>query len=166
MRNLLLLLVCTAVLSVPAVSLAGDSASSLSSKLGARSETPHAKSDPSHSLSICKSHHQGPNFTGSRDGKNGGKGPGAANAFGKCTSTISMHNAESDGNDHAESSDEHRTESHEGDSPESQAKDNANPAMTCKALHANDRARFETEYGTRPNAFGMCVAKHANRMTS
>jgi hypothetical protein len=29
-------------------------------------------------------------------------------------------------------------------------------------MQANDFAHFQTLYGTRPNAFGKCVAKAAN----
>jgi hypothetical protein len=29
-------------------------------------------------------------------------------------------------------------------------------------MWANDLAQFQTAYGTRPNAFGKCVARHAN----
>ena len=152
MRKVLLLLVCTAVLWVPAVSVAGDSSPSLSSKLAAKTETP---SDASNPASTCKSQRNGSNFAASHNGQtftqfygtNRGKGRGAgANAFGKCVSTVAMHKVESDGKDSAKSHD----------------KDSANPAMTCKAMQANDLAHFQTAYGTRPNAFGKCVAKQAN----
>jgi hypothetical protein len=155
MRKVLLLLVGTAVLWVPAVSVAGDSSPSQPPKLAAKKETPHVKSDASSPASTCKSQpndsnfastHHGQTFTQSY-GTNGGKGRGAdANAFGKCVSTIATHKAESDSTDTAESED----------------KDSASPAMTCKAMQANDLAHFQTAYGTRPNAFGKCVAKQAN----
>ena len=160
MRKVLLLLVCTAVLWVPAVSVAGDSSPSLSSKLAAKTETP---SDASNPTSTCKSQRNGSNFAASHNGQtftqfygtNRGKGRGAgANAFGKCVSTIAMHKAESDGKDSAESYDKNSAESHD--------KNSGNPAMTCKAMQANDLAHFQTAYGTRPNAFGKCVAKQAN----
>ena len=160
MRKVLLVLVCTAVLWVPAVSVAGDSSPSLSSKLAAKAETP---SDASNSASTCKSQRNGSNFAASHNGQtftqfygtNRGKGRSAdANAFGKCASTNAMHKAESDGKDSAESHDKNSAESHD--------KNSGNPAMTCKAMQANDLAHFQTAYGTRPNAFGKCVAKQAN----
>jgi hypothetical protein len=169
MRKVLLLLVCTAVLSVPAVSVAGDSSPSPWSKQAAETETAPVKSDPSNPARTCKSQrndfavsHNGHTFT-QFYGTNGGKGRGAgANAFGKCASTISMHKAESDGKDSAESQDKDSSESQDKDSSESQGKESTNPAMTCKAMQANDLAHFQTAYGTRPNAFGKCVAKQAD----
>jgi hypothetical protein len=167
-----------------AASVAGDSSPSLSSKLAAKTETP---SDASNPASTCKSQRNGSNFAASHNGQtftqfygtNRGKGRGAgANAFGKCVSTIAMHKAESDGKDNAESHDKDNAESHDKDSAESHDKNgaeshdkngaeshdknSANPAMTCKAMQANDLAHFQTAYGTRPNAFGKCVAKQAN----
>jgi hypothetical protein len=176
MRKVLLLLVCTAVLWVPAASVAGDSSPSLSSKLAAKTETPSNASNPA---TTCKSQRNGSNFAASHNGQtftqfygtNRGKGRGAgANAFGKCVSTIAMHKAESDGKDSAKSHDKHSAESHDKNSAESHDKNSAeshdknsaNPATTCKAMQANDLAHFQTAYGTRPNAFGKCVAKQAN----
>ena len=154
MRKILVLLVGTAVLWVPAVSIAGDSSSS-PSKPAAKARTPDAKSDEerdapgdvSNPARTCRSQRNGSNFAASHNGQtfsqfygtNGGKGHGAGtNGFGKCVSTIARHKAES----------------HD--------KKSANPAMTCKAMQANDFAHFQTAYGTRPNAFGKCVAKQAN----
>jgi hypothetical protein len=167
---------------VPAVSVAGDSSPSLSSKLAAKTETP---SDASNPASTCKSQRNGSNFAASHNGQtfshfygtNRGKGRGAgANAFGKCVSTIAMHKAESDGDsaesdgdsaenhdkDSAENHDKNSAENHDKNSAENHDKNSANPAMTCKAMQANDLAHFQTAYGTRPNAFGKCVAKEAN----
>jgi hypothetical protein len=148
---------------VPAASVAGDSSPSLSSKQAAKTETAQVKSDASNPAGTCKSQRSGSNFAASHNGQTftqfygtkGGKGRGAgANAFGKCVSTGAMHKAESEGKDNAES---------EGkDSAESNDKNSANPAMTCKAMQANDLAHFQAAYGMRPNAFGKCVAKQAN----
>jgi hypothetical protein len=163
MRKALLLFVCITVLWVPAASVAGDSSPSVSSKLAAKTETPHVKSDASNPASTCKSQRSGSNFAASHNGQtftqfygtNGGKGRGVgANAFGNCVSTGAMHKAESDGKDSAESDGK--------DSGESQDNGSANPAMTCKAMRASDLAQFQTAYGTQPNAFGRCVAKQAN----
>ncbi len=152
MRKILLLL-CTAVLWVPAVSVAGDSSP--------KTETPRVKSE--NPASNCKSERNGSNFAASHNGRsftqfygtNGGKGRGAgANAFGKCVSTTGVHKAESDG--------KNSTKSHDKNSAESHTKASANPTMTCKAMQANDLTHFQTAYGTRPNAFGKCVSKQAN----
>jgi hypothetical protein len=162
MRKILLLLVGTVVLWGPAGSVAGDSSPSLS-KLAAKAETSDAKSDErphasgavSNPASTCKSQRSEPNFAASHSGQsftqfygtNSGTGRGAgANAFGKCVSTIAKHEAKSD----AKSG----VKSHVGVG--------AAPAMTCKAMRANDLAHFQSVYGTRPNAFGECVAEHAN----
>jgi hypothetical protein len=48
------------------------------------------------------------------------------------------------------------------DNREAHGKNSANPAITCKAMRANDLAHFEATYGTRQNAFGKCVSGHAN----
>jgi hypothetical protein len=143
MRKALLLLVCAAVLWVPATSVAGDSSRSSASK--------PAKTKPSHSKSPAKA---------CKSRLSGGKIDGAgANAFGKCVSKIALDKPESEGKDSAESQDKDSAEARHA---ESQHKNSANPAMTCKAMWANDLAQFQTAYGTRPNAFGKCVARHAN----
>jgi hypothetical protein len=141
---------------VPAASVAGDSSPSLSSKQAAKTETVQVKSDASNPAGTCKSQRSGSSFAASHNGQTftqfygtkGGKGRGAgANAFGKCVSTGAMHKAESEGKDSAESND----------------KNSANPAMTCKAMQANDLAHFQAAYGTRPNAFGKCVATNSKK---
>jgi hypothetical protein len=38
--------------------------------------------------------------------------------------------------------------------------------MACKAMQANDLAHFQARYGSRPNAFGKCVANHAKSKKS
>ena len=172
MRKVLLLLVCTAVLWVPAVSIAGDS----SPKPAATAET--AQSNASSPAHTCKSQRNGSGFAAGHNGqtftqfygRNRGKGHGAgANAFGKCVSRIVMHNAEggkksAEGRDKvkAESRDKDSAESDHKDSTESSGKDTANPAMTCKAMQATDLGHFQSAYGTRSNAFGKCVSRQAN----
>lgn len=177
MRKALLLLVGTAVLWVPAVSMAGDSSSS-PSKPVAKTEMREAESDVSNPASTCKSQRDGSNFAARHHGQpltqfygtNRGRGHGAgANAFGKCVSTIAKQRTEEDAQDSAESHDkdsaeerENDTESERRDSLESKGKSSANPAKTCKAMQASDLAHFRTTYGSRPNAFGRCVSGHAN----
>jgi hypothetical protein len=144
---------------MPAVSVAGDSSPTPSSKQAAETETAHVKSDANNPASTCKSQRSDSNFAASHNGHtftqfygtNGGHGRVAGpNAFGKCASMIAgTHKAGSEGKE----------------SPESQGKESTNPAMTCKATQANDLAHFQTAYGTRPNAFGKCVAKQANSKT-
>jgi hypothetical protein len=175
-RKVLLFLGCTAVLSVPAVAVAGDSSAG-------KTETARAKSDASNPASTCKSERIGSDFASSHNGRtfsqfygtNGGKGRGAgANAFGKCVSTIARHQAENGRNSSAESPDKHSAEKQDKDSgehnsgedngsngAESHVNGGADPAMTCKAMQTNHASQFQTAYGTLPNAFGKCVSSHA-----
>lgn len=170
-RKVLLLLGCTAVLSVPAVAVAGDSSAG-------KTETARAKSDASNPASTCKSERIGSNFASSHNGRtfsqfygtNGGTGRGAgANAFGKCVSTIARHQAENGRNSSAESPDKHSAEKQDEGSGDdngsngarSHATGGADPATTCKAMQANHASQFQTAYGTLPNAFGKCVSSHA-----
>jgi hypothetical protein len=179
MRRALLLVIGVAILWVPAVSVAGDSSPSLSSKQAAKTETPHRKSDASNAASTCRSQRNSSNFAASHNGHTfsqvygtaGGKGRGTgANAFGKCVATNATHKVKSHGKDNAEGRRDDAAESDGKDSAESDGKDStgtqgknsANPGMTCRAMQANDFAHFQTAYGTRPNAFGKCVAKQAN----
>ena len=149
MRQVLLLLICTAVLVVPAASVAGDSSRRAASK-PAQTE-PGRQRDTSSPARDCKRR------------LSGGKGHGAgANAFGKCVSQVAIHRAESEGKDNAESPDRNSGEAPEENSAASDHENSANPAKSCKAIQANDLAHFQTTYGTRPNAFGTCVAKQAN----
>lgn len=175
MRRALLLVIGIAILWVPAVSVAGDSSPSLSSKKAAKTETPHRKSDASNAASTCRSQRNSSNFAASHNGHTfsqvyGTAGGTGANAFGKCVATNATHKVKSRGkdsaegrsNDSAESDGNDRAESDGKDSTGTQGKNSANPSMTCRAMQANDFAHFQTAYGTRPNAFGKCVAKQAN----
>jgi hypothetical protein len=135
MRKVLLLMVATAVLCVPAVSVAGALSPS-PSKPAAKTETPGARNDASNPAKTCK-----------------GRGAGGS-AFGKCVSTFAKDTPRNDGETNAERKADDGAESH--------GRGTANPATTCKAMEASARARFQAAYGTRPNAFGSCVAGHAN----
>lgn len=167
MRKVLLLLVGTAVLWLPAVSVAGDSSPN-ASKPAAKAEASDAENTVRNPASTCKSQRSGASFAASHHGRtftefygtNRGKGRGAgANAFGKCVSTIARHRTESDDGDRAES---HGKDSAERDGKRrANGKGRANPAMTCKAMQSNEAAHFRATYGTRPNAFGKCVSEHA-----
>jgi len=134
---------------------------------------PQVKNDASNPASSCKSQRSGSNFAASHNGQtftqfygtSGSKGHHAgANAFGKCVSAIAMHKPDSHGNDSAETGDKEsaKGESPGEDSAKSHAKGRANPAMTCKAMQAQDPAHFQTVYGTRPNALGKCVANESS----
>jgi hypothetical protein len=135
MRKVLLLLVGTAVLWVPAVSVAGDS-----------SQSHDAKSDVSTPATTCQSRRSELN---------------SANAFGKCVSAAAKREDKSDGKDDAKSHDEDSAESDDKDSDKSHGKEGASPAVACKAMRAKELAHFQTTYGTRPNAYGKCVSEHA-----
>lgn len=161
MRKALLLLTCTAVLCVPAASVAGDSSPNLSSKLVVKTETHRGQTD--NPASTCKRQRNDSNFAASHNGRtfsqfygtNGGKGRGAgANAFGKCVSTTAKHKPGS--------KDENRAEREGEGSATGDDKAGTNPAMTCKAMQANDFTHFQTAYGTKPNAFGKCVSTQAD----
>jgi hypothetical protein len=149
MRKILLLLVGIAVLWVPAVSVAGDS-SPKPSKL-TRAETPDPKSGVSNPANTCQAQRGGPR---------------AAKAFGKCVAAIAKHKDKNQGADHGkESAERQNKDSAKGqteDNAKSQGTASASRARTCRAMQANDHTAFQTTYGTRPNAFGKCVANHAN----
>jgi hypothetical protein len=166
MRRILLLLVGIAVLWVPAVSVAGDSSPSLS-KPAATTDARNTGRNVSNAAIICRNRRSEANF-----------------AFGKCVSKIAKHEGKSDnevggpksngqdgdegeGTDNAHSQDQNNqgrddSESDGQDKAKSHGGDSASPAMTCKAMEANDLAHFRSAYGVRPNAFGKCVASHAN----
>jgi hypothetical protein len=166
MRKVMLLLVGAAVLWVPAASVAGESSSS-PSKLTGKKEAPEAKSGVGNPASTCQSQRSERNFAASHGGQtftqfygtDGGNGRGVGtNAFGKCVSAIAKHNDTSDGEDSGKSDGE--------DSDKSHRKEGTSPATICKAIRAKALAHFQTAYGTRPNAFGKCVAKQANSKKS
>ena len=163
MRKVLPLLIGTAVLWVPAVSIAGDSSSSPST-LTSKSEAPDAKGNVSNPASTCQNQHSEPNR-----GTKGGKGRGAgANGFGRCVSTIAKDKDESHAEQSAKRHGEDGSESggKDEDRSEGDGKESASPAMACKAMQANDLAHFQARYGRRPNAFGKCVANHAKSKRS
>lgn len=169
MRKALLVLVGTAVLWVPAASIAGGSPSS-GSKPPAKTETPAADSPASNPATTCRSQQSGGDFAASHNGKtfsqfyatNGGKGRPGANAFGKCVSGVAKQRTESDGKDTAGADSKDSAENHTDDGSETHSKESASPALACKAMKANDLAHFQTTYGSRPNDFGHCVAAHAS----
>ena len=172
MRKLLFLLVGTAVLCVPAVSIAANSSPS-PAKLAAQMcrsirthdgkqlfrQTYHsfagclnktksdAAQDVSNAAKTCKAQRSDPNFAASHDGKTFQQfyGTNAGSAQGAGANAF-------------------------GKCVSTIAKQNAHSdvsdavaaAKTCKSLKANDPTSFQATYGTGRNAFGKCVAKQSN----
>jgi hypothetical protein len=162
MRKLIFLLVGTAILCVPALSLAATPtpahlATQTCRQIRAqdgrttfrqayhsfagclKQQKPNSAQDISNAAKTCKAERSSdPAAFKAKYGTNGGNASGAgANAFGKCVSTIAKQKAKSD------------------------ASDAVAAAKTCKALKA-DLATFQAAYGTAKNAFGKCVAKQSN----
>ena len=162
MRKLLFLLVGTAILCVPALSLAATPtpahlATQTCRQIRAqdgratfrqayhsfagclKQQKPNSAQDISNAAKTCKAERSSDAAAfKAKYGTNGGNASGAgANAFGKCVSTIAKQKAKSD------------------------ASDAVAAAKTCKALKA-DLATFQAAYGTAKNAFGKCVAKQSN----
>jgi hypothetical protein len=162
MRKLIFLLVGTAILCVPALSLAATPtpahlATQTCRQIRAqdgratfrqayhsfagclKQQKPNSAQDISNAAKTCKAERSSdPAAFKAKYGTNGGNASGAgANAFGKCVSTIAKQKAKTD------------------------ASDAVAAAKTCKALKA-DLATFQAAYGTAKNAFGKCVAKQSN----
>jgi len=162
MRKLIFLLVGTAILCVPALSLAATPtpahlATQTCRQIRAqdgratfrqayhsfagclKQQKPNSTQDISNAAKTCKAERLSDTAAfKAKYGTNGGNASGAgANAFGKCVSTIAKQKAKSD------------------------ASDAVAAAKTCKALKA-DLATFQAAYGTAKNAFGKCVAKQSN----
>ena len=173
-------MVGTAVLCVPAVSVAGDSSSN-PPKFATKPETSPAKNHLSNPAGTCKDQRKASNSAATNHGRtftqfyatNRGNGRGAGrNAFGKCVSATAHKlnpndkpDAKTHDDDRAERRSEEGAESRDNDGADNHGKGGANPAMTCKAMQKNDSAHFRIAYGTRPNAFGKCVSGHATGKT-
>ena len=166
MRKLIFLLVGTAILCVPAVSLA---APPTAAKLATQScrqiratdglatfrqayhnfggclkqQKPNSAQDISNAAKSCKAERStDPAAFRAKYGTNAGNTSGAgANAFGKCVSTIAKQKAKSD------------------------VSDSVAAAKTCKTLKSSNLATFQATYGTAKNAFGKCVAQQSNAKT-
>jgi hypothetical protein len=168
MRKFMFLLVGTAVLCVPAVSVAGT-APPTSAKLAAqicrsvrahdgaatfrqtyhsfagclKQNKPAASHDLSNAAKSCAAERAAdPAAFRAKYGTNSGNTHGAgANAFGKCVSMTARQSAKSD------------------------VADTVAATKTCKALKATDLATFQATYGTGRNAFGKCVSKQSSAKT-
>jgi hypothetical protein len=163
MRKLMFLLVVTAILCVPAVSLAAaptpsQLATQMCRQIRAqdgkqtfrqtyhsfagclKQQKPQANQDVSNAAKTCKTERAAdPAAFKAKYGTNGANTNGAgANAFGKCVSAIAKQNAKDD------------------------VSNSVAAAKACKALKSSDLATFQGTYGTGRNAFGKCVAKQSN----
>jgi hypothetical protein len=176
MRKLLLLLVGTAVLCVPAVSVAGtapptspptpgDLAAQTCRSIRAadgrqtfrltyhsfagclKQNKPLASQDLSNAAKTCQSQRSDPNFAASHDGK-----------------TFNQFYGTNGGNANGAGANAF------GKCVSTLAKQNAQDvaadsvaaATTCKALKTSDPATFQNTYGTGRNAFGKCVSKQSS----
>ena len=171
MRKFLFLLAGTAVLCVPAVSVAGTSAPT-PAKLAAQTcrsirahdgqklfrqtyhsfagclnkDKPQAAQDISNAAKTCKSQRSDPNFAASHDGKTfqqfyGTNGGNTNGAGANAFGKCVSTIAKQKAKD--------------------DAADSVAAAKTCKALKQSDLATFQATYGTGRNAFGKCVSKQS-----
>lgn len=163
MRKLILLLVGTAVLCIPAVSAAGaptptklatQTCRQIRAQEGRatfrqayhnfagclKQQKPASTQDITNAAKTCKTERStDPAAFRAKYGTNGGSTSGAgANAFGKCVSALAKQNAKDD------------------------VSESVSAAKTCKTLKSSDLATFQATYGTGKNAFGKCVAKQSN----
>jgi hypothetical protein len=172
MRKLLFLLAGTALLSLPAVSVAGTSAPS-PAKLAAQmcrsiraqdgqttfrqtyhsfagclaQNKPQASQDISNAAKACKSQRSDQNFAASHNGKT------FAQFYG--TNGGSAHGAGANAFGKCVSTIAKQN-------AKSDTKSTVAAAKTCNALKKSDLATFQTTYGSGRNAFGKCVSKQSN----
>lgn len=172
MRRLLFLLIGTAVLCVPAVSVAatnppsaGKLAAQMCSSIRAKDgkatfkqtyhsfsgclakQTPNAKSDIHNAAQTCKAWKSDPtNFAATHDSKTFNQVFGTNGGKGKGAGANAMGKCVS---------------TIAKQNAHSDVKDTVAATATCKALKA-DTAAFQAAYGTGRNAFGKCVSKQAN----
>jgi hypothetical protein len=172
MRRLLFLLIGTAVLCVPAVSVAantppsaGKLAAQICSSIRAKDgkatfkqtyhsfagclgkQTPNAKSDIQNAAKTCKAQRSDPNFAASHDGKTFQQFYGTNGGSGKGAGANAYGKCVS---------------TIAKQNAHSDVADTVAATATCKALKTNDSATFQNTYGTGRNAFGKCVSKTAN----
>jgi hypothetical protein len=110
----------------------------------AREEAAERRAARRKAMSDCRAEQSDPNFAATHEGKSFdefyGSGRNRSNAFGKCVSTKARENKQA-----ADEADQRRL----------------NAARACRAEQRADPQQFATDYGTRSNAFGKCVAKKA-----
>jgi hypothetical protein len=170
MRKLMLLLVATAALCVPAVSSAGaptpgQLATQMCKSLRAqdgkqtfrqtyhsfagclKTQISQSKQDVSNAAKTCKTQRDDPNFAAGHDGKTFNQFYGTNGGNGKGAGANAFGKCVST----------IAKQNAQGDVSDSVA-----AAKACKALKSSDLATFQSTYGTGRNAFGKCVAKQSS----
>lgn len=171
MRKLLFLFVGTAVLCVPAVSVAGttpptpaqlaaQTCRSIRASDGQKlfrqtyhsfagclnKQTPQASQDISNAAKTCKSQRSDPNFAATHGGKTFQQfyGTNGGNANGAGANAFGMC-----------------VSTIAKQNAKDDVADTVAASQTCKALKQSDLATFQNTYGTGRNAFGKCVSKQS-----
>jgi hypothetical protein len=172
MRKLLFLLAGTAVLCVPAVSVASNSSPSpaklavqmcrsLRSQDGkqtfrqtyhsfagcVKAEKPQAKSDVRNAAQTCKSQRSDATFADAHNGETFNQFYGTNGGKGRGAGANAFGKCVS---------------TIAKQNAKSDVNDSAAAAQACKAMRANAPSDFQTTYGTGRNAFGKCVAQQSN----
>lgn len=174
MRRFLFLLIGTAVLCVPAVSVAannppsaGKLAAQMCSSIRAKDgkatfkltyhsfagclgkQTANAKSDVQNAAKTCKAQRSDPNF---------------ATEPGHDNKTFNQYYGTNGGSGNGAGANAYGkcVSSIAKQNAQSDVKDTVAATATCKAMRTNDAATFQSNYGTGRNAFGKCVSKQAS----
>lgn len=174
MRRFLFLLIGTAVLCVPAVSIAannppsaGKLAAQMCSSIRAKDgkatfkltyhsfagclgkQTANAKSDVQNAAKTCKAQRSDPNF---------------ATEPGHDNKTFNQYYGTNGGSGNGAGANAYGkcVSSIAKQNAHSDVKDTVAATATCKAMRTNDAATFQSNYGTGHNAFGKCVSKQAS----
>lgn len=174
MRRFLFLLIGTAVLCVPAVSIAannppsaGKLAAQMCSSIRAKDgkatfkltyhsfagclgkQTANAKSDVQNAAKTCKAQRSDPNF---------------ATEPGHDNKTFNQYYGTNGGSGNGAGANAYGkcVSSIAKQNAQSDVKDTVAATATCKAMRTNDAATFQSNYGTGRNAFGKCVSKQAS----
>lgn len=174
MRRFLFLLIGTAVLCVPAVSIAannppsaGKLAAQMCSSIRAKDgkatfkltyhsfagclgkQTANAKSDVQNAAKTCKAQRSDPNF---------------ATEPGHDNKTFNQYYGTNGGSGNGAGANAYGkcVSSIAKQNAQSDVKDTVAATATCKAMRTNDAATFQSNYGTGHNAFGKCVSKQAS----
>jgi hypothetical protein len=171
MRKLLLGLIVTAALCVPAVSIAANPptaaklAASMCRSIRAqdgratfrhayhsfagclRTMRPDARADIHNAAQTCRAERNDPNFAATHDGKTFQQfyGTNAGNAHGAGSNAFGKC-----------------VSTLAKQNAQSDVSNNVDAAKTCKALKASDPDTFKTSYGSGRNAFGKCVSATAH----
>jgi hypothetical protein len=169
MRKIPFLLAVTAVLCVPAVSVAAPKPAKLAAQMCRtiraqdgkqlfkqtyhsfagclKANKPDAKQDVSNAARTCRAQRNDPNFAADHDGK-----------------TFNQFYGTNKGNTHGAGKNAFGkcVSSIAKQNAKSDVEDSVAAAKACKALKTDDPAGFQSTYGSGRNAFGKCVAKQSN----